>query len=412
MSKVRRWAGKAAAVAVGISLAGSVFAATEVRVIVSHYSDQTAPIFEEMAKEFEAANPDIDIIIEDVAWGALQQRLTTDIAGGTAPDISIIGTRWLVDFVENDIVEPLDGYMDDAFKGRFIETFMGPSTIDGKVYGLPVAASARAMYYNKTLLEQAGVAAPPATWDELVAAAEKVSALGDDIHGFGLQGGGDTETDAYWYYALWSHGGDILDGEGMSGIASDAAIAAATRYKALIDAGLTQPGVTNYNRQDVESMLKQGKVGMILSGPWLRGQMKEEAPDVDYGIGAIPADSAQATYGVTDSIVMFADSEVKEQAWKFLSETAFAEKWRNEFTQKEGFLPVFKSVAEDEHFAGDPELKAFTDMLPYAKFAPLIANWQEVADSTKAALQQIYIGEAEVSEALKAGAEKINGILK
>jgi len=401
----------AAALALCLGMATSASAATEVRVIVSHYSDQTAPIFEAMAEEFEAANPDIDIVIEDVAWANLQQRLTTDIAGGTAPDISIIGTRWLVDFVENDVVEPLSSYMDDEFKSRFIETFMGPSTIDGEVYGLPVAASARAMYYNKALLEEAGVTAPPATWDDLVAAAEKVSALGDDIHGFGLQGGGDTETDAYWYYSLWTHGGDILDENGQSGIASDAAIAATNRYKSLIDAGLTQPGVTNYNRQDVESMLKQGKVGMILSGPWLRGQMKEEAPDIDYGIAAIPQDSAQATYGVTDSIVMFADSEVKDAAWKFLSETAFIDKWRADFSQKEGFLPVFTSVAENDHFAGDPELKAFTDMLPYAKFAPLIANWQEVADSTKAALQQVYTGDAEVEAALQAGAEKINGIL-
>ena len=401
----------AAVLALSMGMATAASAVTEVRVIVSHYSDQTAPIFEAMAEEFEAANPDIDIVIEDVAWANLQQRLTTDIAGGTAPDISIIGTRWLVDFVENDVVEPLSSYMDDDFKGRFIETFMGPSTIDGEVYGLPVAASARAMYYNKALLEEAGVAEPPTTWDDLAAAAEKVSALGDDIHGFGIQGGGDTETDAYWYYSLWTHGGDILDENGQSGIASDAAIAATNRYKSLIDAGLTQPGVTNYNRQDVEGMLKQGKVGMILSGPWLRGQMKEEAPDIDYGIAAIPQDAAQATYGVTDSIVMFADSEVKDEAWKFLSETAFTDKWRAEFSQKEGFLPVFTSVAENDHFAGDPELKAFTDMLPYAKFAPLIANWQEVADSTKAALQQVYTGEAEVEAALQAGAEKINGIL-
>ena len=50
-------------------------AATEVRVIVSHYSDQTGPIFEAMAEEFEAANPDIDIVIEDVAWGALHGLL-------------------------------------------------------------------------------------------------------------------------------------------------------------------------------------------------------------------------------------------------------------------------------------------------------------------------------------------------
>jgi multiple sugar transport system substrate-binding protein len=108
---------------------------------------------------------------------------------------------------------------------------------------------------------------------------------------------------------------------------------------------------------------------------------------------------------------MFADSEVKAEAWKFLSEAAFTDKWRNEFTQKEGFLPVFKSVAADPHFADDPELKAFTDMLPYARFAPLIPNWEEIADTTASALQQIYLGDAEVEPALSAAADKINGIL-
>ncbi|MCB2055582.1 MAG: extracellular solute-binding protein, partial [Geminicoccaceae bacterium] len=158
-------------------------------------------------------------------------------------------------------------------------------------------------------------------------------------------------------------------------------------------------------------MLKQGKVGMILSGPWLRGQLKEESPDLNYGIAPIPAGSTQATYGVTDSIVIFASSEVKDEAFKFLHDAVFTDKWRREFTLKEGFLPVFKSVAEDPHFADDPELQAFTGMLPYAKFAPLLENWQEIADVAKASLQRIYTGEAEPETAMKDAAAKIDGIL-
>src|SRR5688572_2133957 len=66
-------------------------AATPIRVVVAYYSAETGPIFEGMAKDFEAAHPDVDIQIEVVQWDNLQQRLTTDIAGGTAPDIAIIG---------------------------------------------------------------------------------------------------------------------------------------------------------------------------------------------------------------------------------------------------------------------------------------------------------------------------------
>ena len=113
-----------------LGLGAGIAAAAELRVVVATYSPATKPIFEGMAKDFMAANPDTTVKVEEVAWDNLQQRLTTDIAGGTAPDIAMIGTRWLVDFVKNDIAEPLNAYMDDEFKGRFIESFMSPSTID------------------------------------------------------------------------------------------------------------------------------------------------------------------------------------------------------------------------------------------------------------------------------------------
>ncbi len=156
----------------------SVANAGEVRMTVAEYSSKTGPYFEEVKKAFEAANPGITLNFEVVPWDVLLQKLTTDISAGTNADLSIIGTRWLIDFVQQGIAEPLDGYMNDEFKGRFIETFLSPSILEGKTYGLPIAASARAMYYNKDLLAKAGVENPPATWDELRAAATKIKALG------------------------------------------------------------------------------------------------------------------------------------------------------------------------------------------------------------------------------------------
>ncbi len=407
---IERYRGLAGVLSVAILAAtSSAFAATEVRVVVSEYSSQTGAIFEGMAKDFEAANPDIDIKIEVVNWDNLEQKLTTDIAGGTAPDISIIGTRWLAGYVKEGIAEPLDGYMTPEFKAKFIEAFMAPSVFDGKIMGLPVAASARAMYYNKTLFEKAGIAQPPATWDELKTDAAKIKALGGDVYGFGIQGK-EIETDAYWYYALWTHGGDLLV-DGKSGIASDAGVQAANLYKSFIDEGLTQPGVTNYSRENMQDLFKQGRIGILLTGPWLRGMMKTEAPNVSYGVAPIPEGTTKATYGVTDSIMMFSSSEVKDAAWKFLEQAAFSDKWRTEFTVKEGFLPVTQAEAAAPELAGDPELKGFLDMLPYAKFAPTIANWEEIADTTSSALQKVYLGEADAKTALGEAAAKVDSLL-
>ena len=388
----------------------SAEAKTQLRVVVAYYSAATQGIFEGMAKDFSAAHPDVDIKIEVVPWDNLEQRLTTDIAGGTAPDIAIIGTRWLVDFVKNDVAEPLDSYLTPEFRARFLENFLEPSTISGKLYGLPVAASARAMYYNKELLAKAGIKEPPENWETLVADAKKIKALGNDIYGFALQGK-EIETDAYWYYSLWTHGGELIEGT-KSGIASPAAVAALSLYRSLIDEGLTEPNPTGYSRQDVERLFKQGRIGMILTGPWLRGQIKTDAPNLNYGIAPIPAGTAKATYGVTDSMMLFKSSQQKKVAWQFLSEAAFSPKWRIEFTTKEGFLPVTKVEAEQPLFTDDPQLKAFTDILPYAHFAPLIPNWEQIADITIRALQKVYTGEAKPETALKEASESIDSILQ
>ena len=131
------------ACAASIFLAAAAHAET-VRMTVSYYSAATGPYFEKQAAEFHKLNPGIDVKIDVVNWDNLLQQLRTDIAGGTAPDLSIIGTRWLLDFVKDDLAEPLDGYMDAAARARFIPPFLQPGTIGGKVYGLPIAPSPRA----------------------------------------------------------------------------------------------------------------------------------------------------------------------------------------------------------------------------------------------------------------------------
>jgi multiple sugar transport system substrate-binding protein len=391
----------------GIGLAGAATAQTVVDFTVAEYSSKTGPYFEKVAAEFEAANPDIDINIEVVPWNTLLQRLTTDIAGGSAPDLSIIGTRWLLDFAEQGIAEPIDEYMTPEFKDTFIGTFMEPGIIDGQMMGLPVAASARAMMVNMDIYEKAGVA-PPTTWDELYEASKAIAALPEGVFAFGLQGK-EIETDAYFYYALWTHGGEILNEDGTSGLDSDAALEAATLYKRMIDEGLTQPSPTNYNREEVFNLFKQGQVATIFTFPMLIPQIKEEAPDLNYQILPFPEAGAKATYGVTDTLMMFADSDVKEAAWKFI-EFAYQDQYREEFDIGEGFLPVTKNVAALDNFSKDPDVAGFAAGLPYARFAPIIANWEEIADVTVRTMQQIYLGQVTPEEGLDAAAAEINKI--
>ena len=69
-----------------------------------------------------------------------------------------------------------------------------------------------------------------------------------------------------------------------------------------------------------------------------------------------------------------------------------------------------KNVAAMDNFSKDPDVAGFAAGLPYAKFAPIIANWEEIADVTVRTLQQIYLGEVTPEDGLNAAAAEINKI--
>ena len=374
--------------------------AETVRVTAAYYSAATEPYFAAMARDFHAANPDIDIKVEVVNWDNLLQKLQTDISGGLNPDISIIGTRWLLDFVRDGQAEPLDAYMDDAFKKRFIGTFLTPGQIGGATYGLPIAASARALYSNLDLLARVGSAQPPATWDEMIADCAKLKAAG--ITCFGLQGKG-IETNVYWYYALWTEGGDVLGPGDKAAFNSPAGVKALGMYKSMIDGGLTQDGVTGYTREDLQDLFKQKRLAFVITAPFLIGQIAKEAPDLRYGVTAVPRGTRNSTYAVTDSVVLFKNSKVKPAAWKFL-DFLFTKAPRIAFTKGEGFLPTTKDEAADPYFTTNERLQTFVALLPDAHFAPTVTGEEAMAQAVSNAVQSVYLGKATPEAALRQAA--------
>jgi len=148
----------------------------------------------------------------------------------------------------------------------------------------------------------------------------------------------------------------------------------------------------------------------MITGPWFIGHLAAEAPDLNYGVAALPFKERPATMGVTDTIMMFSTSRAKEAAWQFL-EFAFQPEYRFRFTQGEGMLPVLKAVAEDLYFAEHPRLGTIVDLLPHARFAPIVPEWERIADITVRALQLVYLEQAPPEQALNEAAEQINRIL-
>ena len=87
---------------------------------------------------------------------------------------------------------------------------------------------------------------------------------------------------------------------------------------------------------------------MLITGPWFFSMLDKEAPDLKYGIAAIPGNKKQVTAGVTDSLIMFNTSKTNN-FYDFLK-FIYQDKYRFAFDTVHGMLPEKKTVALDPYF--------------------------------------------------------------
>lgn len=339
--------------------------ANTLNLLVPSYSDATKGLWEDVIEGFEKENPDITVELEVQSWDNLEKVVSTKIQAGEAPDIYLGGP--FAGFVGDELLYPVEDVVSEETYSDFQDAFLANAEVGGTAYALPLIASARALFVNNTLLQQAGVAAPPKTWDELLDAATKVSALGGGVAGYGMPLGSE-EAQAEAAVWLWGGGGSFGD-ESEITIDTPENLAGAEQIKKMIDAGATQADPGSTQRSPLMDIFIQGKIGMQVGLPPTVGQIEEGNPELDYSIVPIPTkDGSPFTLGVMDQLMAFENDGDKQEAITKFFDYYYAADVYVPWVQAEGFLPVTKSGAEQ--LAGEEALAPFLAVLPDAKFYP------------------------------------------
>lgn len=132
---------------------------------------------------FHAKYPNITIEPTFNAWTGWEDAMGLAFATDTAQDIVQINWNWIYSFGANgNVFADLYQYSSVLDVTQFPESALKASELDGKLQGIPVAMTARTMYWNKNTFDKAGVAIP-VTWDDLLAAGEAFKTnLGDDYY--------------------------------------------------------------------------------------------------------------------------------------------------------------------------------------------------------------------------------------
>ena len=358
---------------------------TSLDLLVPSYSVGTQALWEGVIADFEDENPGITVNLEVQSWDNLNDVVTTKVQGGKAPDIMNGGP--FAGFAADDLLYTAADVTSPETLADFQESFAANASVGGEQYGLPLIASARTLFVNNDLLEQAGVTTPPTTWDELLAAAKKISALGGGVYGYGLPLGSEEAQaeSAIWFYG----GGGTFGDESAITIDTPENLEAAEFIQKMVDEKATQPDAGATDRTPLIDVFVQGKIGMIEGLPPTVGQIEEGNPDLDYSLVPIPTKDGQPfTLGVADHLMAFKnDGDKQEAITKFFDYFYSSDVYVNWVTT-EGFLPT--TISGGEALADDADLKPFLDALPDASFYPSTnPNWSATDAAFKSLVGQL-----------------------
>lgn len=349
---------------------------------------------------FEAENPQYDMDLVIVDWNAMHDKLTTSLAAGTPPDASVIGTRWLLEFMDLDAVVSPVKYVSQSTIDNIAPGAM-EAKIGGVLMGLPFAAGSRFMAMNTSLATKV-----PATMEELREYAIEATKGGN--YGLIMPGGKHTELSDFVYY-FYAAGGDFFDANGKSTVNSAAGVKALDfMLKLANDDKVVQEGYMAQDRKQSHPIFFAGKAAYVMIGAWADTEYNKMNADWKIQYMQIPpfAGNKPAPLIVTDSIAVYKDGKNLEGIGKFL-DFLYKDEWKAPLDKQMGFPPVTISAAQRPEFQ-TPMYKAMGEANLNAKGWPLITGWAEASSILIDANQKALLGQMSAKEALDWAAKEID----
>lgn len=348
----------------------------------------------------------VDVSIEIVPWSNYEEKYLTGISSGQGPDVGYMYMEMINDYIESESIMPFDEYLTDSEKENFY--YLDKGVIEGKQYAMPiVVGSARVMFYNQTLLDEAGITEIPETWEEFTEACKKVAETGKTPF---LQQWGDKSKgamNAMFFPYLWQAGGQIFNEDGTKAeFNSEAGLKAATFLTDLkLKDGILPKEVTSMSEDQVFSEFKKGNVAFVV-GPTNRGTEFTEA-GVEWDYITSLSDKQMGTFASADSLVLISASKNKELAAELVKYMLSAPSM-TEFHKMAPFPPI----AKDEDYNDDPAFKkVYEDNQDALITLPAVKGSAAVYDNLYKNLQLMMLGELTPEEALNHSAEFADSIL-
>jgi multiple sugar transport system substrate-binding protein len=372
---------------------------------------------QKMAKDFKKLHPNITIKFENTPAEAIDQKLTTQIAGGNAPDAAYVNGFTVADYAQRGALADLDEYIAGSEvidPDDYVPAFKQTAVFEDSMFALPFAGESTGLFYRTDLFEEAGIAGPPKTWDEFKAAAEKLTKPEKKQYGTIVFA---PESAYYFYPWLYQVGGDVLSKDGKEVVInSEEGKRAAEFYVSLKD--YSPKDYLNSNSYDGRVAFANGTVAMYVAGAWFAGVLTDEFPKIKgkWDAAPLPEGDKCGTTIAGDNLVVFEESENKDAAWLWIEYLSRPENMKlyTVGAPASTLLPPVKSMLEDPAtFEKKPILKGFAEAMACGpEETGSNPNAPKIEEALNRELGRALYGEQTGPEALDAAAAEAQQILR
>ncbi|MGV9576241.1 ABC transporter substrate-binding protein [Streptomyces sp. NPDC003509] len=368
-------------------------------------------------KKFEKETG-IKVKLEVVPWADLLNRILAATTSGQGPDVLNIGNTWSASLQSTGALLPWDDENFEAIGGRdrFIDSAVASAGKEGEPpAAVPLYSLSYALYYNKKMFADAGITAPPATWDQLVEDGRKLSK--DGKWALGAEGSNLSNNIHQTFVLGQQHGADFFDEQGKADFTSDGAVAAVKQYVDFMAKDkIIAPGNAEYAQNQSLTDFAKGRTAMVLwqaaATTFAAQGMKPE----DWGVAPVPVPAgAPGTGKQTNSMVAGINMAVFRNTRNIDGAKKFVKFMTSDAEQKilcktYGSIPPVKAAQSDPAFAA-PELKVLRDTLATsAAPLPQVPNESQFETAVGTAVKELFAdaaaGSPVTTESVKARLEK------
>ena len=382
---------------------------------LTHWSPETVALLETAAGKYAESNPDVTVPVRAVPFGDLLTTLRSQGSGADGATIAGIYDLWLPELVRDKLVAPAPEAVAAEVKGAWPAGVVSAASVGETLYGIPNEIDLYALNYNKALFKEAGIDAPPTTWDEFKAVAEKLTDKDAGRQGFGMINSWAAGVVHPFASLLVSNGGDlVVDGKP----ALDSAQAGETfqLYEDLIKSGVSDPAMATADANTTGPFLDNfvsGKTGMIIMANWWESALKAGMGDrfADIATAPIPVGPSGDTprsisYSWMTVVNAGAGEAEQKAAWDFLAWLNSPESGENGGSAMAGILMsmgILPSRGSDveayKDKLGSEFLSGYVSVLADARPFPVVLGGQEFSESLQQTLEALQYGQVSAKDA-------------